>query len=282
MNRLSDRTGATTRMVGFGGLLLLVLTAATLREPPSERSAAPERASEPLPPPAPLAPPGSARMQGLFPAFPRTTLIPMGRLEANGNPMEMGFFETPNPPGEVLEFYARDFRRRGRRVTHQPDGAGGGVVNYYDEMRGALVSVTAIGMGGQPPRTLVFPSIVDTPQGIHLQPHAPAAIPRPPGALTVLRVDDRNTGPSEGSMTLTEVAHGAPGTLAAFYREAFSERGYAQTQARTGANDVELLTFERSGERLSVSLSPVVKDGPPESLITVVLERITPSPEPLP
>ncbi|WP_237080185.1 hypothetical protein [Myxococcus xanthus] len=284
---LTDQTGALPRLLGLGALMLLVLTAATLREPPPEPTPAPPPVPEhpPAPPPLPARPPPPERLllNGLFPAFPRTTLIPMGRMEANGNPMEMGFFETQSPPGEVLEFYAREFRRRGRRVTHQPDGTGGGVVNYYDEIRGALVSVTAIGMGGMPPRTMVFPSLVDTPQGIHLHGSAPDTLPRPPGAMTVLRVDDRSArGPAANSMTLTEVAHGTPSMLAAFYREAFTGRGYSPAPARTGANGVELLAFERQGERLSLSLSPVAKDGPPESLVTVVQEWTTPSTESFP
>ncbi len=279
--RLTDRTGTLTRWLGLGGLLLLVITAVTLPEPPKEPSLAPR--AEPEPAREPVAPvPTPSPMHERFPAFPRTTLIPMGRMETNGNPMEMAFFETQSPPGEVMEFYAREFRRQGRRVTHQPDGAGGGVVNYYDELRGALVSITAIGMGSKPQRTLVFPSIVETPQGIHLHGSAPSTLPRPPGAMTVLRVDDKSTGPAANSMTLTEVATGTPSMLAAFYREAFAERGYTPSQARSGAHGVEMLTFQKMGERLSVSLAPVTKDGPPESLVTVVQEWTTPLTESTP
>lgn len=282
MKRLSDRTGTFTRVVGLGGLLLLVATAATLREPPPEPAPPPPppsapQAVEPVPP-VPQA--GTGRIERLIPAYPNARAVPMGQLEANGNPMEMAYFETESPIGEVLDFYAREFRRRGHRVVQQPDGEGGGAVNYYDPQRGALVSVTVMSSGTrEAPRTMVFPSIVDAPEGLHLQGRAPDSMPRPPGAMTVLRVDDKSPGRSEGSTTLTEVAHGTPQMLAGFYREQFAAKGYTQVGSRSGQNGVEHLDFQGAGERLSISVSPVAKDGVPESLVTVVLERTLPSEE---
>jgi hypothetical protein len=279
MKPLSDRTGNLTRWVGLGGLLLLVATAAMLREPPPPPVPAPTLAPAFPPPVPPVARAGTGRMQRLFPDYPKATVIPMGRLEANGNPMEMAYFETTSPAPEVLEFYAREFRKRGHRVVNQPDGAGGGAVNYYDATRGALVSVTAIGLGGREPRTMVFPSIVDAPEGVHLKSSVPDSLPRPAGAMTVLRVDDRNPGPSEGSTTVTEVAPGTPSMLAGFYLAQLQERGFSQVDSRSAEHGVELRDFERPGERLSLSLSPVAKDGLPESLVTLVLERTTPTEE---
>jgi hypothetical protein len=281
MNRLSDRTGKLTRWVGLGGLLLLVATATMLREPPPPPALASEPEQVPPTPSLvqPIPKPGTGRVQRLFPEYPKSTVIPMGRLEANGNPMEMAYFETTSPAPEVLEFYAREFRKRGHRVVNQPDGAGGGAVNYYDAPRGALVSVTAIGLGGKTPRTLVFPSIVDAPEGVHLKSSVPDSLPRPPGAMTVLRVDDRNPGPTEGSTTVTEVAQGTPSMLADFYLTQLRERGFSQVDSRSAGHGVELRDFERPGERLSLSLSPVAKDGLPESLVTLVLERATPTEE---
>jgi hypothetical protein len=280
MKSLTDRTGALTRAVALGGLLLLVATAATLREPPPAPPAAePAPLPQDLPPVPPVPQAGSGRVQRLFPAYPKATVIPMGRLEANGNPMEMAYFETQSPAPEVLEFYAREFRRRGHRVVTQPDGAGGGAVNYYDSTRGALISVTAIGAGDKPPRTLVFPSIVDAPEGIHLRSNVPASLPRAPGAMTVMRIDDRNPGPSEGNITVTEVASGTPSMLADFYLAQFRERGFSQVESRSQAHGVEVRDFERPGERVSLSISPVAKDGLPESLVTAVLEQTAPTQE---
>lgn len=276
MTRIKDRTGGLTRVLGLGGLGLLLALAVTLREPPPAPVAEPT--PEPLVAPPPAARPMTARFQGAFPTYPLSTVIPMGRMQANGNPMEMAYFETTSSPGEVLEFYAREFRRRGHRTNHKADGPNAGAVSYYDAGLGALVSVTAVGAEDKKPRTQVFPSIVETPEGIHLQARVPEALPRAPGATTVLRVDDLNPGPSEGSITVTEVAHGTPGTLAEFYRRELGQRGFTQVEARSARHGVEWLGFTRPGERLSLSLSPVQKDGLPETIATVVLEQAT-SPE---
>ena len=277
MSGLTDHTGALTRWLGLGGLLALIATAVLLKDPPPQAPAPTPRPVVDLPPAPPLPSSGADRVQRVFPPFPGATMVPMGRLETNGSPMEMGYFETDHPPSEVLEFYAREFRLRGRDIVTQEDGAGGGAVNYYDAKLGALVSVTTIRSGGAMPRTLVFPSLVEAPEGIHLQGTAPASLPQPPGAVTVLRVDERGSGPTAGSTTLTQVAHGTPQMLVAFYREQLPARGFTVMDGRT-ARGVELLEFQRPGERLSLSLSPVAKDGLPESLITLVIERAPPPP----
>ncbi|MFP2902866.1 hypothetical protein [Corallococcus sp. 4LFB] len=95
--------------------------------------------------------------------------------------------------------------------------------------------------------------------------------------MTVLRVDEQGSGRGTGSTTLTQVAHGTPGMLAEFYRARMPSRGYAPSDRRL-SKGVELLDFERPGERVSLSLSPLDKDGPPESLITFVVERVSPPP----
>ncbi|MGE6762926.1 hypothetical protein ACQKGO_33255 [Corallococcus interemptor] len=276
MSGLSDRTGALTRWLGLGGLLALVATAALLKDPPPPAPELPARPpSTPeiaLPPAPPFPDAGVGRVQRVIPPFPGETLIPLGRLVTNGSPMEMGYFETDHPPGEVLEFYARQFRLRGRHIVTQDDGAGGGSVNYYDDRLGALVAVTTIRVGGAATRTLVFPSLVEAPEGIHLGGTAPESLPQPPGVVTVLRVDEGSGGLSAGSTTLTQVAHGTPQMLAEFYRAQLPSRGYAPSGRRL-ARGVEVLEFERRGERLALTLSPLDKDGPPESLITFVLER---------
>lgn len=276
MSRLTDRTGAVTRVMGVGGVLLLVATAATLREPPPEPPTPPEppRAASTFIAPPPNAEPMTKRFLGLIPVYPRAKTIPMGRLEANGNPMEMAYFETTDTPGAVMEFYAREFHRQGHRTATEPDGAGGGAISYYDAKRGALIAVTTVGIGGNPPRTQVFPSIIDTPEGMHLKAEAPGALPRAPGATTMMRIEDRNPGPTLGNTTVTEVARGTPASLATFYRQQFEQRGYAQKDARTEPQRVELLDFQKPGERISLSLSPMTHSESPETLVTVVIEYV--------
>ncbi|TQF15319.1 hypothetical protein FJV41_14220 [Myxococcus llanfairpwllgwyngyllgogerychwyrndrobwllllantysiliogogogochensis] len=272
---LSDRTGARTRILGLGSVLLLVVTAAALREPPEAPPEAPP--STPAPRPFITVPahpkPLTSRFDGLFPPYPRARAIPMGRMEANGNPLEMAYFETPDPAGDVLEFYAREFRKRGHRIATEADGAGGGAISYYDAKRGALVAVTTVGVPGPEPRTQVFPSIVEAPEGIHLQARAPEFLPRPPGAQTMLRVDERNPDTTEASTTITEVAQGTPDVVAGFYRKQLEALGYASKQTPPSSHGVELLDYQKPGQRLSLSLSPVGKKGSPTTLVTLVLER---------
>ncbi|GEN05742.1 hypothetical protein SAMN05443572_101710 [Myxococcus fulvus] len=277
---LRDRTGAVTRVLGLGGVLLVVATAATLREPPVEPPPPPEPPAAVLLTPPASAEPMTKRFLGLLPAYPRAKVIPMGKLEANGNPMEMAVFETGDSPGAVMEFYAREFRRQGHRTAVEPDGAGGGVISYYDAKRGSLVSVTAVGRGGTPPRTQVFPSIIDAPEGMHLQAQSLPALPRAPGAMTMMRIEDRNRGPTQGNTTITELAQGTPGSLATFYRTQLEQRGYVRKDARTGAGGVELLDFQKAGENLSLSLSPMGTSEAPQTLVTAVLELIDSRKEP--
>ncbi|RKG79294.1 hypothetical protein D7W79_10635 [Corallococcus exercitus] len=277
MSGLSDHTGALTRWLGLGGLLALVATAVVLKDPPAPSRELPAKPpSQPeiaLPPAPPFPDAGVGRLMRIMPSFPGVTMVPMGRMMTNGSPMEMGYFETDHPPGEVLEYYAREFRLRGRNIVTQDDGSGGGSVNYYDDRIGALVAVTTLRVGGATTRTLVFPSLVEAPEGVHLQGTPPESLPQPPGVVTVLRLDEGSgAGGSAGSTTLTQVAHGTPAMLAEFYRSQLPSRGYMPSGGHL-ARGVELLEFERPGERLSLTLSPIDKDGPPESLITFVLER---------
>jgi len=278
--KLADRTGATPRVIGGVGLVALVVTVLVLPEAPPEPEAAPE--PTPAPVAAPLMEEGpaedplrlreSSRVRRLVPIYPGARFSPMGLLEANGNMMEMGVFDTTASTREVLDFYTREFGKRGRRVVEQPDDNGGGVVNYYDETLGVLVSVSAVRSGsGKAQRTLVFPTVVAAPEGMHLKAEAPASLPQPDGALTMLRVDDHSSGPSQGSSTVTQVAHGTPKQLVAFYLREFAARGYASLGKSTQA-DVEILEFEKEGERVSLTISPVQKEGPPESLVAVILE----------
>lgn len=279
MSGLSDKTGNLTRVVGFGGLMLLVVTAVVLREPPpappgADGSGANVAAVAPTLPPAPPLPPTRTRVDKLFPVYPGAHFASMGNMEANGNPMEMSYFDTASPAGDVLAFYREEFRKRGYHVVTEPDGDGGGAVNYYDPVMGALIAVTAVGVGsGRDTHTMVFPSIVEAPQGVHLAASAPESLPQPPGAMTVMRVDDRNSGHTQGSSTVTQVAHGTPQMVADFYKTEMAARGFKQNESRN-AKGVEMLDFERAGEHVSLSVSPVQKEGLPQSLITLILEQV--------
>ncbi|EPX59108.1 hypothetical protein D187_003485 [Cystobacter fuscus DSM 2262] len=276
--RLSDKTGKVPRALGLVGVLALIATVMWMPEaPPEPEAEAPEPSPAPrqeMPEPPPPIPSGTVqRLRRLVPVFPGAQLIPMGQLQANGNPMEMGFFEVKASAREVMDFYIQQFEQRGRRVVEQPDGSGGGAVNYYDEKLGALVTVNVMAGGTQvSPSARVFPAIVEAPEGIHLKAEPPEMLPQPTGLVTVLRVDDQNPGPAKDSSTLTQIARGSPRELAGFYRKEMAVRGYSAVGGRSD-KDVEVLDFERRGERVSVTLSAMnTKEGSPETIIAVVME----------
>ncbi|WP_395837143.1 hypothetical protein [Cystobacter fuscus] len=276
---MSDKTGKVPRALGLVGVLALIATVMWMPEPPPEPEA---EVLEPLPPQAqqlPEPPPPRPtetvqRLRRIVPVFPGAHLVPMGQLQANGNPMEMGFFEVRTSAREVMDFYVQQFEQRGRQVVEQPDGSGGGAVNYYDEKLGALVTVNVMAGGTQvSPRTRVFPAIIEAPEGIHLKAEPPAVLPQPEGLVTVLRVDDQNPGPAQDSATLTQLARGTPRELASFYRKEMAVRGYSAVGGHSG-KDVEELDFERRGERVSLTLSAMrTKEGNPETIIAVVMEK---------
>ncbi|XXF80589.1 hypothetical protein P2318_12815 [Myxococcaceae bacterium GXIMD 01537] len=277
--KLLDRTGATPRTVGLVGLVLLVVTVLALPDPEPEPAPAPEVAEQPAPEPqAPTASDPqrlreSSRVRRFVPVYPGSTFTPMGLLEANGNMMEMGYFETKASLREVLDFYNKEFGKRSSRVVEQLAPNGGGTVNYYDDALGALVAITATPRGGKgEPRIMVFPSITASPDGIFVKAQAPEELPRPDGLVTVMRVDDHTTGPTQGSSTLTQVARGTPTQLAAFYRQEMPARGY-ELQSKGSTATAETLEFIRPGERVSLSISSMAsQSGDNESVITVVTE----------
>ncbi|WP_245814264.1 hypothetical protein [Cystobacter ferrugineus] len=275
--KLSDKTGQVPRALGLVGVLALVATVMWMPEAPPEPEVAATEEPAQLPPqelPEPPRPVGSVeRLRRYIPLFPGAQLVPMGQLQANGNPMEMGFFDVKTSAREVMDFYIQQFEQRGHRVVEQPDGEGGGAVNYYDEKLGALVTVNVMAGGTEvSPRARVFPAIVEAPEGIHLKADPPQVLPQPGGLVTVLRVDDQNPGPARSSSTLTQLAQGSPRELAGFYRKEMAVRGYASVGGHS-SEKVEVLDFERQGERVSLTLSAMdKKEGTPETVIAVVLE----------
>lgn len=280
MTKLVDRTGSVPRVVGLVGMVLLVVTVLVLPEQEPEVPSEPveaEAVASPLPPEADLSDPArlreTSRVRRLVPVYPGATFTPMGLLEANGNMMEMGFFEARASVREVMDFYTKEFGKRGRKVIEQPAANGGGTVNYYDETLGSLVAITATPKGGKgEPRTFVFPSVTATPDGIFLKPTALERLPQPEGLMTVMRVDDHTKGPTEGSTTLTQVARGSPVSLATFYRQEMTARGYV-VAGKSSTPTVEVLDFQGPDERISITIAPMSKDGSDESVITVVVEK---------
>ncbi len=259
--KLAERTGAGRRLLGFGALMAVVAAAALDASAPPARAAG-EAQLDSL---------RRSRLGEVFPAYPGTTQIPMGMLDANENAMEMAFFETRDPPGEVLAFFGRAFEARGQHVEYVGEDEGG-TVSYYDSSLGQLVSLHVM-LSGDPNsrRTLVFPSIVDAPDGVSLSAAPIEALPTPEGASAVLRLDDRSMGRTGGARTMTQIAPGSPAELAAFYRETLPERGFALSSTRTEA-ETQVLEFGGELGNLSLTISPLATEGKPESVIAIIME----------
>ncbi|MFN7133895.1 MAG: hypothetical protein ACK4N5_17600 [Myxococcales bacterium] len=256
---LRDRTGRTTRALGLGTLLLaMTLVAVDPGEPPLAHAAEP--------PPPVSATPG---FFDTFPEYPGTSAIPMGRLEANASPMEMSHFQTPDLPVDVLGFYAEHFRKRGYHVDIQGDEQRG-AVSIYDAALGAMVSVTAFRQENVK-STLVFPAVATVPDGMKLEGAQPDDLPRPAGLTTLLRLDDRSGGRSEGSISLTQVARGAPEQVAGFYGAELQSAGW-ERRSETADKETRRAEYERGGERLNLSFTALEQAGEPETIITVIRE----------
>jgi len=262
------------------GVVALVATVLLLPESPPEPPPAPP-ASEEFPSPDALQAgqdpqrlQESSRVRRMVPVYPGSTFTPMGLLEANGNKMEMGFFEAKAPITEVVDFYMREFGKRGHRVVQQPADNGGATVNYYDPTLGMLVAITATpkDTGRGEPRTVVFPSVTAAPDGILLKAQVPEGLPSPEGLVNVMRVDDHSSGPAKGSTTMTQVAQGTPALLAAFYRREMGTRGYTVVGSSSSTR-VEVLDFERPGKRVSITISPLSDETNTESVISTVVEN---------
>ncbi|MGI5862754.1 MAG: hypothetical protein ACOX6T_11950 [Myxococcales bacterium] len=214
-----------------------------------------------------------SRLGDVFPDYPGAPRTPMGMLDANGNAMEMAFFETRDSPGEVLAFYGRTFEARGHSVEYVGEEEGG-TVSYYDSSLGQLVSIHAM-LSGDPSkrRTLAFPSIVDTPDGVSLSAAPIESLPRPEGATAVLRLDDRSMDRSGGARTMTQIAPGSPTEVASFYREALPSHGFALASSQS-ESETQVLEFSGSARRVSIAISPLQTEGKPESVVAIIMEGL--------
>lgn len=251
-----DRAFAWVRWAGLGALVLLAVVS----------SVAPTAATSPGPDLDGLR--RADRFQTRYAAFRGTKPVPMGVFEANGAPMELSFFQVGAPASVVLDHYASEFARGDRHVDRRQEEIQG-IVSYYDETQGSMVAVHTFEQrkGGQV-ATLVFASIVDGPEALKLSSEPPADLPSPEGAVTAMRVDD----PAGGSSTVTQVAQGTTGEVAAQYRAQLLASGWKPTEEKT-QNGVQLLSFERAGLRLAMTVAGMGKEGAAESVVTLIRDR---------
>jgi hypothetical protein len=264
--RLKDRTGARAQLAGLGALLLVVALAAL--DPGSTSSAVAAGVVEPE---AALGGLRQAnRFSTTFEPYPGSELRPIGLLHANGNDLELHYFQTRDEPRRVLEYFGEQFARRGAHVDYQ-DREGLGAVSFYDADYGALVSVSTMRQASG--ETLAFPSVVHVPDGMVLAATAPEWLPAPEGVVTVARIEDRNLGRAAGSISVSQMAPGSPEELAAFYREQMAARGWREGERRT-ERDIYFLGFQKGDEQAMLTITQLGHGSQsPESMVMTVVEK---------
>jgi hypothetical protein len=250
-------------------------------EPPLVGTGDAEPGPEPAAPPAAAVEAEQARgeVHALVPEYPRSVSIPIGHLEANGNPVTLVAFHTEDTPAEVAAWYTAVFRREGRRVRTQPDPQGSGLsVTFYDAARGVLVGVAALPLPrakGQKPLTLGLPSVTKVEEGVQLRPEAPSDFPTAKDALTVLRLDDQTPGPTQGSQTLVNMVPGKPRAVAEQYLQSLAEQGY-DVVSQAAREGTEVLEFKGPRETVRMTVSRAgggEAAASPESMVTIIRER---------
>jgi hypothetical protein len=269
---LEDRTGERFRLMGLGALLALAAAGGVLsgESPKAVAATGAEAGAEPA---DPLDLRRADRFPQQFGGYPGAVLTPMGRLSANGNPMEMHFFRTPDAAAEVLRYYARKFRSTNHHVDFQGDEHNG-MVSYYDETVGDLVAVHALTVPGTEPgkdpgsQTLAFPSIAQVPEGVRISGQGAPGLPRLENSVVVGRVEDLNAGRAAGSQSVTEIAHGKPSEVLANYTREMKSRGF-----RVAASSEQAVDFEGQGQRVSV-LASLMPGAAEETMLFVQAEVV--------
>jgi hypothetical protein len=257
--RLVDRTGLFSRLMGLGALLLLAVAASV------DPSSTPTASAVALP----ARPP--ARFADQFPAYPGTRFIPMGVIDANGTPFELSVATSEATPSQVVEFFGREFQKAGSHPDFE-GGAEEATVSYYDSATGALVSVHALPtVAGGKKATLIVSSIAEGPDRLKLSTETPTSLPTKDGTVTVMRLDERTL--SSGTSTITQIVPGTPAEVAETWRAQVRDLGWSVVESRTGENKVQMLHLVREGERAMVTISPMVKEGEPESVVATVMEK---------
>jgi hypothetical protein len=218
---------------------------------------------------------GSAPLDGhfdpLMPRYPRVAEFPLGEELGEGDgTMRMSYFSTEDSPLRVARYYRTVWEQEGLSV-HQSVTPQGGVVGTFDPRIKAARSVTILTKGRL---TWVFPATVEGPAAAG----APGdlgereGLPAYPGSTKGMTL--RTTDAGRASLVTTYSNDGGLSKNVAFYRSQMSARGWREAQDMPSFEELEghrLLSFERSGERCSVNLTPL-DDDERRVVVSVILE----------
>lgn len=173
--------------------------------------------------------------------------IPVGdSLEVSGQPMQLSLFYTPDPPRQVVEFYAEAFRAREVMplIAAEPERAH---VSGFDPRDGLQRFISAL---SQPDgQTLVMVGVTDPrrpPRFAKAAAEAGLPVPREHRAYLGYRSSDQGAQAETGQYVSSLPA----GEVLAFYRRELPARGFEE-RVRDGSPG--LAVFAKRGSVLSVA-----------------------------
>lgn len=173
--------------------------------------------------------------------------IPVGdSLEVNGQPMQLSLFYTPDPPRQVVQFYAEAFRAREVMplIAAEPELAH---VSGFDPRDGLQRFISAL---PQPDgQTLVMVGVTDPrhpPRFAKAAAEAGLPVPREHRAYLGYRSGDQGAQAETGQYLSSLPA----GEVLAFYRRELPARGFEE---RVQDGSPGLAVFAKRGSVLSVA-----------------------------
>lgn len=203
---------------------------------------------------APAEPPDGglgSPLEGL-PDYPGADVQPLGRaFKAQGEPMNVAWFETPDSVDQVLTFYGQAIAVRGHFVVRHRFHANHGYVGWFEPLSKRLHLVTVV---RNQQKSLVFPS-VSTPGRLleRKQTAVPAWLPEVPGTQPPL-VFDFEEGANARRSTFTTIDGQSPEAVAKTYQSTLEARGYQVTPGADAEGGAVRLEATKQGSSASVVL----------------------------
>lgn len=196
-----------------------------------------------------------------LPPYPGAHPLPAGpKTELAGTTVELGWFETNDPVGQVLGYYEGTFLDAGYPIVGKRYGDGAGYTGYRDPQTHELHLISAMQQGQH---TLVFPSRSKvTMQG---QQTPPPELSLPEGAQRVVVMTSKREG-AEHVSVFGVVPNRSEAEVLGFYRSRWAANGFAiddgapsgdglQLSARKDAAAVRVLVRKQPGHDVEVFLN---------------------------
>ncbi len=196
-----------------------------------------------------------------MPSYPLAREMPMSEDMYMGQArMKMAWFQTPDEPIKVANFYEGVWESAGYYVTREVHPYGGKVA-AMDLKTNLLRQVMMTRDGAE---TTVYVSLImGSPTQLLGSPTAELQLPVVPGAEGITQMGSRD--PMANTSVIVYVNRETIQDNVGFYKTEMASRGYRLSADRSKIReisekmgmDVQLLIFEREGEEVTVSISQV-------------------------